>query len=439
MTQITNIKHSFRKPVEQSEWTFLDVSTRKYTHAIHLYPARMHPEIAKRVIEKYAKNQNDVVFDPFMGSGGVLLEAILHGNQAIGIDINPFAVLLSKVKTTPLDKDMDKALKKILSNSVKDYLDSNYHSECFPDRIDVDGWYKPDTVKMLTILKHHIFKIRDKDVRDFFKVCFSLTMRKSSYQRNGAWKIHRMSDSDRIKFSPKPADIFKQIAQDNISKVKDLTSAMPRGRAHVLLGDSRDITGNFSKIDENMLEDKKAHLVVTSPPYGDHGTTVAYGQFSRHSGLWLELPEEQTLNVDKIGLGGRFKIGNDLDSETLNSTLDKVQKNDLEITKNNTPHRTKAVYSFFYDLDKCLEEISKNIVPKKSHCCFVVANRTVRRVVIPTDLITMELGNKYGFRVDKVIQRSIPNKAMPSKNAPENISKNTGNTMTRESVIIMRF
>ena len=168
-------------------------------------------------------------------------------------------------------------------------------------------------------------------------------------------------------------------------------------------------------------------------------TTVAYGQFSRHSGLWLELPEEQTLNVDKIGLGGRFKIGNDLDSETLNSTLDKVQKNDLEITKNNTPHRTKAVYSFFYDLDKCLEEISKNLVPKKSHCCFVVANRTVRRVVIPTDLITMELGNKYGFRVDKVIQRSIPNKAMPSKNAPENISKNTGNTMTRESVIIMRF
>lgn len=85
----------------KSEWTFLDVSTRKYTHAIHLYPARLHPEIPKRIIAKYAK-RTDVVLDPFMGSGGVLLEAILHGNNAIGIDVNPFAILLSKVKTTPI-------------------------------------------------------------------------------------------------------------------------------------------------------------------------------------------------------------------------------------------------------------------------------------------------------------------------------------------------
>lgn len=52
------------------EWTFLDVSTRKYTHAMHLYPARMHPEIARRVIAKYARRKADVVFDPFMGGGG---------------------------------------------------------------------------------------------------------------------------------------------------------------------------------------------------------------------------------------------------------------------------------------------------------------------------------------------------------------------------------
>ena len=35
-------------------WTFLDKSTREYTHAMHLNPARMHPEIAKRLIKKYA-------------------------------------------------------------------------------------------------------------------------------------------------------------------------------------------------------------------------------------------------------------------------------------------------------------------------------------------------------------------------------------------------
>ena len=398
------------------------------------------PEIAKRVISKYAKNQTDVVFDPFMGSGGVLLEAILHGNQAIGIDINPFAVLLSKVKTTPIHKDLNKVLKKILSNSARDYLDSNYHLECLPNRLDVDNWYKPDTVKTLTTLKHHVFKIRNRDVRDFFKICFSLTIRKSSYQRNGAWKIHRISNSERDTFNPNPAEIFKQIAQDNIGRMNNMTNAMPKGQSHVVLGDSRDITGNFSKIEDGILQDKKAHLVVTSPPYGDHGTTVAYGQFSKHSSLWLDLPEEHALTVDKVGLGGRYKTGNDLGSETLNRTLDKVRKNDIELTKSNKKScRAEAVYSFFYDLDKCLHEISNNIVPKNSHCCFVVANRTVRRVVIPTNQITIELASKYGFKVDRIIQRGIPNKAMPTKNAPENISKETGDTMTRESVIIMRF
>ncbi len=439
MTQITNTKHLYNKQLQKTEWTFLDKSTRQYTHALHLYPARMHPEIAKRIITKYAKNKTDVVFDPFMGSGGVLLETILHGNHAIGIDVNPFAVLLSKVKTTPIHKDLNKTLEKILNKSARDYLDSNYHLECLPDRLDVDNWYKPDTVKTLTTLKHHIFKISDKNIRDFFKICLSLTIRKSSYQRNGAWKIHRMSDSDKAMFNPKPVEFFKQITQDNINKMIDLVNEDPKGQAHILLGDSRDITSNFSKINSNILQDKKAHLVVTSPPYGDHGTTVAYGQFSKHSSLWLELPEEQTLAVDKVGLGGKYKTGNDLDSEILNHTLDKVRKNDIELTKNKKPYRADAVYSFFYDLDKCLDEISNNLVPEKSHCCFVVANRTVRRVVIPTDLITIELGRKHGFKVKNIIQRDIPNKAMPSKNAPENISKETGKTMTRESVIIMKY
>ena len=88
---------------ETIDWTFREISTSQYTHGFHQYPARMHPEIAKRMIERYATGSKTVILDPFMGSGGVLVEAMLHGNNSIGIDLNPFAVLLSKVKITPLD------------------------------------------------------------------------------------------------------------------------------------------------------------------------------------------------------------------------------------------------------------------------------------------------------------------------------------------------
>jgi hypothetical protein len=440
-SSMMNSKVLYKSQLQKTEWTFLDKSTKKYTHALHLYPARMHPEIAKQIIKKYVKNKTDVILDPFMGSGGVLLETILYGNDAIGIDINPFAVLLTKVKTTPIQKNLNIALLRIISNATADYNNKQYHKECLPDNLDLQNWYNPNTVKILGILKHHIFKIRNKDVQDFFKVCFSLTIRKTSYQRNSSWKIHRISEMTRASFNPNPISMFKQIAQDNIYKMQEMINEKPKGTAHTLLGDSRDITGTLDKISHTTLKDRKANLVITSPPYGDHQTTVAYGQFSKHSNVWLELEQELTSSIDSQGLGGKHKPNNDYDlnSDTLNTTLDRVRKNDIKITKNKKPNRDKAVYSFFYDLDVCLYEISKNLVPRKSHCCFVVANRTVRRIVIPTDLITMELANKYGFKVEKIIQRHIPNKAMPSKNAPENIRKETGNTMTQESVIIMRY
>ena len=98
------------------------------------------------------------------------------------------------------------------------------------------------------------------------------------------------------------------------------------------------------------------------------------------------------------------------------------------------------VYSFFYDLDKCFDKISQVLKPKQSHCCFVVANRTVRQEKIPTDEICVELAKKYGFKYENTIYRTIANKAMSLKNAPENIVYfNKSNTMTEESIIIWKY
>lgn len=99
-------------------WTFRNESRIKFTHGLHKYPARMHPEIAKNIISDYAQGDQTVVIDPFMGSGGVLIEAMLHGNNSIGFDINPFAVLLSKVKTTVINtKSTQEEFFKVFKNS----------------------------------------------------------------------------------------------------------------------------------------------------------------------------------------------------------------------------------------------------------------------------------------------------------------------------------
>lgn len=51
----------------------------------------------------------------------------------------------------------------------------------------------------------------------------------------------------------------------------------------------------------------------------------------------------------------------------------------------------------------------------------------------------MELGKKYGLKYEDTKYRTIANKAMAVKNAPENITDFTGETMTRESIVIWKY
>ena len=71
---------------------------RAHIHGFHAYPARMHPTLARRCVELLAP-AGATVLDPFCGSGTVLVEARLAGRIAGGIDLNPLAVLLSRLKT----------------------------------------------------------------------------------------------------------------------------------------------------------------------------------------------------------------------------------------------------------------------------------------------------------------------------------------------------
>ena len=106
---------------EYEDWTFAGKDTKYLTHGFHPYPARMIPLIAKRIIEKYATHIDDVILDPFCGSGTVLVEAVVHDKHAIGFDINPLAVLIAKTKTTPIDpKKLEEETRKLIKEIKED-------------------------------------------------------------------------------------------------------------------------------------------------------------------------------------------------------------------------------------------------------------------------------------------------------------------------------
>jgi DNA modification methylase len=411
------------------DWTGADQDTQYFTHGLHPYPARMPPHISRRLLRIYSKSRRDMLLDPYCGSGGVLVEGILYDRFSVGVELNPLAVLIARVKTTPLDaQKLMKVRGNLISRIESKNITGKYH---IPSIKNVSFWFKPEAIRGLSIIKEQLESLRvEQEILDFFKACFSLTVRKASNIRNGQFKLYGRQGEELKSFKPKPLEYFSNITLDNIDKMRSFTEEMQnhKGKAKVLKGDTRKLL----EIDPDVIGERTVKLVITSPPYGDSHTTVAYGQFSRYSALWLGLPEDEVLTVDDRGLGGRIirKEAN-LDSPILNSILSKIGQVD--------EYRAKEVFSYFYDADLCLEQITKSMIKGGSRCCYVLANRTVRRVKIPTDEIFVEIGRKYGLQYITTFRRDIPNKYMSHVNAPENIPGQLGSTMTKESIVIWKY
>jgi SAM-dependent methyltransferase len=82
---------------------------RAHVHGFHTYPARMHPSTAARLVQAVSASEATVL-DPFCGSGTVLVETLIAGRAAVGTDLNPLAVRLARLKTTPHDARACEAL-----------------------------------------------------------------------------------------------------------------------------------------------------------------------------------------------------------------------------------------------------------------------------------------------------------------------------------------
>ena len=65
-------------------------------HRWYYYKEGFSPNLVKKAIKKMHLNSQDMVIDPFNGSGTVTLTCALMGLPAIGIEVNPFTAFIAK-------------------------------------------------------------------------------------------------------------------------------------------------------------------------------------------------------------------------------------------------------------------------------------------------------------------------------------------------------
>lgn len=242
--------------------------------------------------------------------------------------------------------------------------------------------------------------------------------------------MFRMPAAKVRSFQPDVYGIFSKILYRNIDKMQDFYKALEETNAHPKVSVFRNNACTLEDVPDNAYD-----LIVTSPPYGDSRTTVAYGEYSRLSLQWInlfDLTEKEIMGIDRSLMGGKkYRNGFEftLKSNTLRESLERINDIDVE--------RAVDVYSFYADLDAAL----KNVADKTrsgGYQFWVVGNRTVKNELLKTDVIITELAPQYGLTPIFTVDRNIPNKVMPSQNSPTNVSGVTGSTITMEHIVVLR-
>ena len=463
---------SVLESLPEGYWDFKNDDVREYTHGIHNYPAMMVCPISRNII-RIMEDITEIrsLMDPFMGSGTVLVEGMLAGIADVyGSDINPFAVYLSTVKTNRLDiselqKEVNELYDRILDRyslysiqineadgvirfkydldlTAKDgwgkeapvylskYVEDNQLDIAIPDFKNIGYWFKPKAILLLSLIKEEINRIANKDIRDFIFVAFSETIRFVSNRRNGEFKMFRMKASKVDEFNPDVIKEFTAILNRNIEKMNSFIEVC----------DEKDVQTNIHISDESAailgnVPDESIDLVITSPPYGDSRTTVAYGEYSRLSLQWLDLydlSEKEIMGIDKSLMGGiKYRNGFEynIPSKTLRESLEKIKDTDLE--------RAGDVFSFYSDLRDSIKAIAHK-TRSGGYQFWVVGNRTVKGELLKTDQIISEIAQSYQLEHVYTIDRNIINKVMPSQNSPTNEVGKKASTMTNEHIVVLR-
>src|SRR3989338_175194 len=402
-------------------WDYRGEKTKSHTHGIHTYPAMFIPQVGRRLLETYSK-EGDTVCDIFCGSGSALVESRLIGRNAYGIDLNPLAIFLAHAKTIPINPQKLTKEYFALLDRVQKIKDNEIQR---PNFNNIDFWFKDKVIVKLSKLKKAIREIKDKSIQNFLMVAFSETVRYSSNTKTGEFKLVRVKAEKLEKHDPDVIGIFRKHTEKNIAGMTDFyKDAKKDSWTKIIYGDS-------SK--DNGIKPNSIDCIITSPPYGDSRTTVAYGQFSRLSAQWIDAfdnPNDAS-GLDNELLGGRAtkNLAHLLSSDYLKESLDKVAKQDEA--------RARDVLSFYIGLNDCLKQAHR-ILKSKKYFSLVVGNRLVKQVRLPTDFIIAELAEKIGFTCEDIIVRNIPGKRMPIKNSPTNIVGALEETMNKESIVVLR-
>ncbi|MCB0133767.1 MAG: hypothetical protein KDD75_01490 [Caldilineaceae bacterium] len=344
-------------------WDFEEARTNTGPHRIHPYPARFIPQIPRSLIELFHPGDDSAVLDPFCGSGTTLVEASFHGIPAVGIDLHPLAILISRVKTTPLKRSIRSAAESVVRKARNRIADGKY---TIPEIPRLDHWFQKDVQVALASLIQEIDRVSDEDLANAMKVALSSIIVRVSNQ-----------DSD-TRYAAVEKDLSKETVFNGFERAVSITGEAverPNGdlftapaRVHLVHRDIMDVEP------EEVGED--VGLVITSPPYPN---AYEYWLYHKYRMYWLG--------------------------------MDPIAVRDSEIGAR--PHYFKKNHQTEHDFERQMGRcfwLLRRVMRKGAHACFVVGRSIIHGREIDNEALLERAASSHGFKKVGSIQRNIARK-----------------------------
>jgi len=390
--------------------------------SVHPFPARMAPGIALEVISRSRKSLR--VLDPMAGSGTVIALARLKKHRAIGVDIDPLAVLISKVWTTAVEAEEAKAKAREVLARAKKIFASMLQREAYPSQSDretrqfVAYWFDGYARRQLASLSVAIARVRNEATRNVLLCALS---RLIITKQSGASLAMDLSHSRPHKaFRRAPVKPFRRFlaAVDHVAENCIDKKGGGRGPAtRVHLGDARNLPVQDSSID----------LVVTSPPYLN---AIDYIRCSKFSLVWMgyRIPDLRKVRAGSVGTEAPgSESQNDLEVQTIIS--------DLKLKPRLGRHDEAVLTRYIRDMRRAMREVARVLAPG-GKAVYVIGENTVRGTYIRTSHIISAIAKLCGLRIEYRRVRELPaNRRYLPPPAPGSNSDSMDARMRREIVL----
>lgn len=389
-------------------------------HDLHEYRGKFFPQLVKSLINISGLPDNSIILDPMCGSGTTLCEAIAANNRAIGADLNPLSVLISKVKAATIGKDANKFKKSVLKNLECLRFNKSMPLSRLWGQADLEylkRWFDPKALQEIESILIAIYSLKNKFYQDFFRICLSNIVRSISWQKDVDLRV-RKEVSDYISGSAQQAlekEVLKQMNKIFLY-LEVLDRRRKKPEANIRLGDAVDIAKIFPK------KLGEVDLLITSPPYA---TALPYLDTDRLSLIILGLLPRKKHKEIELKMVGTREISEKKREQTWVYFLkrsDELPTSVVKVIKKIASHNHKSGVGFrrrnlpallglyFLNMLDSMRSARMLMAPK-GHGFYIVGNNSTfldeKKLEIPTDKLLYEIGKYAGWKPKETLSMEL--------------------------------